>query len=130
MSLGARLPIYALFRRSTRPPLLPTNVAFNVLYACNSRCLTCNVYERKVRVLTVDEFDRIFASLGTALTWSTLTGGEPFLRKETPDIALALARRCRPSFVTIATNGTMPERTVAGIERIVSGAPATDWVVN
>jgi MoaA/NifB/PqqE/SkfB family radical SAM enzyme len=129
-SLGVRLPVYALFRRSTRPPLFPASVAFNVLYACNSRCKTCNIYERKVTPLRLDEFDRIFASLGTAPTWAVLTGGEPFLRKDMPDIALALARRCRPSFVTIATNGTFPERTVAGVERIVAGAPGTDWVVN
>jgi len=129
-SLGARLPIYALTRRSTRPPLFPASIAFNVLYACNSRCLTCNIYERKVKPLTLEEFDRVFASLGHAPTWAVITGGEPFLRKDTPEVALVLARRCQPSFVTIATNGTFVERTVAGIERIVAGAPKTDWVVN
>ncbi len=129
-SLGARLPIYALSRNSRKPPLMPASVAFNLLYACNSRCKTCNIYERKVSPLTVEEFERIFHSLGTAPVWAVLTGGEPFLRKDTADIAIALAKQCRPEFVTIATNGTMPERTLSQIERIATEAPDTDWVVN
>jgi MoaA/NifB/PqqE/SkfB family radical SAM enzyme len=129
-SLGLRLPAYAATRSWRRPPLLPASIAFNVLYACNSRCKTCNVYERKVTPLSVDEFDRVFRSLGTAITWTTLTGGEPFLRKDMPEIALGLAKRCRPTFVTIATNGSLPDATVIGVERIAAGAPGTHWVVN
>jgi len=130
LSLAARLPLYRTFRKWGWPRLLPVNVAFNVIYACNSRCKTCRVYERKVDLLSVEEFDRVFASLGRSVTWATLTGGEPFLRKDLADIALALAKRCKPSFVTIATNGTFPDRVIASMERIAEGAPGTDWVLN
>lgn len=129
-SLLARLPIFALTRNARRPPLLPASMAFNVLYACNSRCATCNVYERKVKPLELEEFERVFASIGRALTWVTFTGGEPFLRKDMPDIALALARWCRPSYVTIATNGSLTQRTVEAVDRIARGAPHTHWIVN
>ncbi len=110
--------------------MLPASVAFNVLYACNSRCKTCNIYERKVKPLTVEEFDKVFHSLGTTPTWAVLTGGEPFLRKDMADVASALGRRCAPSFVTIPTNGTMPERTVTAVEEIARRNPKTDWVLN
>ncbi len=130
LRLGLQLPVYQMFRSSRRPPLLPASVAFNVLYACNSRCKTCNIYERKVTPLSVQEFEKVFRSLGTAPTWAVLTGGEPFLRKDMADIASALGEHCAPSFVTIPTNGTLPDRTVAAVEEIARRNPKTDWVLN
>jgi len=129
-SLIARLPLYRAFRRWGFPRLLPANVAVNLLYACNSRCLTCNVYDRHVKMLTPDELDRVFRSLGRAPVWVTLTGGEPFLRKDIPEIAAALYRRCRPAVVAIPTNGTFPDRVVDDMTAIATAAPRTRWVLN
>ena len=56
----ARVPAFRLGRAIGRPLTLPAAVTVNVLYACNSRCRTCNIYEHHADVLTTDEYDRIF----------------------------------------------------------------------
>jgi MoaA/NifB/PqqE/SkfB family radical SAM enzyme len=61
-------------------------VTISTTFRCNSRCLTCNVYERPVDELTVDEWDKVFVALGRAPQWFTFSGGEPFC-----------ARTCRTS---------------------------------
>ena len=40
------------------PRLLPVNVTISTNFRCNFKCLSCNVYERKVVELTADEWDR------------------------------------------------------------------------
>jgi MoaA/NifB/PqqE/SkfB family radical SAM enzyme len=76
------------------------------------------VYERPVDELSVDEWDKVFRSLGRAARWFTFSGGEPFLRKDLIDIIESAWRRCRPSIVNIPTNGTYPDRVVAAAERL------------
>ena len=51
-SVLARIPAFRLGRRLGRPLVLPASLTFNVLYACNSRCKTCFIYENRARVLT------------------------------------------------------------------------------
>jgi MoaA/NifB/PqqE/SkfB family radical SAM enzyme len=100
------------------PRMRPVNVTVSTNFRCNSRCLTCNVYERPVDELSVEEWDRVFASLGRSARWFTFSGGEPFLRKDLADLIEAAWRRCRPTIVNIPTNGTYPERVVAVAERL------------
>jgi MoaA/NifB/PqqE/SkfB family radical SAM enzyme len=102
----------------------------NVLYACNSRCKTCKIYEHHADVLTVDEYDRIFRSIGTAPRWVTFTGGEPFLRADVSDVILAFERHCSPTVINIPTNGSFPERVEAGIDRIARAIHPRSLIVN
>jgi MoaA/NifB/PqqE/SkfB family radical SAM enzyme len=88
------------------PPALPFNVTVSVTFRCPSRCLTCNVTSRKAQELTPDEFRRIFRSLGKNAYWVTLSGGEPFLRPDLPDIVDAITEESSPSIINIPTSGT------------------------
>ena len=45
---------------------LPANITVSVSYRCNSRCKTCNVWLLPNDDLTLDEWDRVFESLGNA----------------------------------------------------------------
>ena len=45
-SLLPVLPSYWAFRAVGSPAPMPLNFTLSLLYACNSRCMTCNVYER------------------------------------------------------------------------------------
>ncbi len=68
--------------------------------------------------------------MGPTPTWMTFSGGEPFLRGDLPDIVLAATRICQPAVVNIPTNGWFTKRVVAGVERICSGSPDTQVVIN
>ena len=88
------------------------------------------MYERKVKELDAAEWERVFASMGRAPTWMTFSGGEPFLRKDLPDIILSAIRHCEPAVVNIPTNGWFTDRVVRGVERICTASPETQLVVN
>ncbi len=112
------------------PRLLPVNVTISTNFRCNFKCLTCNVYDRQVVELTPAEWTKVFESLGRAPAWMTFSGGEPFLRGELPDIVLSAIATCQPAVVNIPTNGWFTKRVVAGVERICTGAPETQVVIN
>ena len=60
----------------------------------------------------------------------TFSGGEPFLRRDLPDIIISATRICRPAIVNIPTNGWFTDRVVGGVERICTASPDTQLVVN
>ena len=130
ISILARVPAYKLFHRFGWPPLPPTNLTISACFRCNSRCLTCNVYEQVVTELTPEEFDRIFASIGRSLTWLTISGGEPFLRRDIVEIAEAACRRCRPRVINIPTNGTFPDRVIEAVPRIARALGSGSLIIN
>ena len=74
------------------PRMKPVNVTVSTTYRCNSRCLTCNVYERPVDELSAEEWDRAFRSLGRSAQWFTFSGGEPFVRKDLVEIVESACR--------------------------------------
>jgi MoaA/NifB/PqqE/SkfB family radical SAM enzyme len=112
------------------PRLLPVNVTVSTNFRCNFKCVTCNVYDRKVRELEADEWTRVFESLGRAPAWLTFSGGEPFLRKDLPEIIVSAARICQPAIVNIPSNGWFTDRVVRGAEHICKNSPDTQLVIN
>jgi len=101
-----------------------------VTYRCNSRCLTCNVYDRKADEFTVEEFDHTFASLGRAPYWFTMSGGEPFLRRDLVDICESAWRRTHPAIINIPTNGILTDRIPSMVEDIAARCRGTKVIVN
>jgi MoaA/NifB/PqqE/SkfB family radical SAM enzyme len=125
-----RVPAYRLMHAAGFPAVRPINVTISTTFRCNSRCLTCNVYERPVDELSAEEWDRVFRSLGRAVVWFTFSGGEPFLRKDLPEIIESAWRHCRPRVINIPTNGTFPDRIVAAVERLTASLRRTQLVIN
>lgn len=125
-----RVPAYRLMHAFGYPRMKPINVTISTTFRCNSRCLTCNVYERPVVELDAQEWDKVFRSLGRSVTWFTFSGGEPFLRKDIVPIIESAWRRCRPKVINIPTNGTFPERVVPGVERLAKTLKGTQLVIN
>jgi MoaA/NifB/PqqE/SkfB family radical SAM enzyme len=125
-----RVPAYRLMHAFGFPRVRPMNVTISTTFRCNSRCLTCNVYERPVDELTAGEWDRVFRSLGRSVFWLTFSGGEPFLRKDLADIVESAHRHCRPKVINIPTNGTFPDRVLAAVERLTRSLAGTSLVIN
>lgn len=113
-----------------RPPVLPLNLTVSVSYRCNSRCKTCNVWQRPNDDFTLEEYEKTFASLGRAPYWFTFSGGEPTLRNDLPQIVESAYRNCRPGIINIPTNGIQDKIIPTRIERVLQAAPGSEVIVN
>ena len=88
----------------------PIYVQFYVTARCNLTCQQCNIIyaNSDVRECTLDEVKQIadnFAKMGVAIV--LLTGGEPFARKDLPEIIYAF--ESRGVHVRMQTNGFATE---------------------
>jgi MoaA/NifB/PqqE/SkfB family radical SAM enzyme len=122
--------VYNVARQTGRLRPRPLNLTFSVSYQCNARCKTCNVWKKRVDDLTLAEYESIFAGLGSSVYWATFSGGEPFLRPDLIDIVVACYDRCRPSIITIPTNGLLRKRILEGVARLSRHARDSKIVIN
>ncbi len=98
----------------------PYKLTFVVTYWCNYKCKTCNIWERTPKdELTLDEIERFFKK-SNRFNWIDFTGGEPWLRKDFPDIVEAALDHCKDLIlVHFPTNGYLPDQIVRGVQRIL-----------
>lgn len=106
------------------------SLTLSVTYRCNSRCKTCNIHEKRANELTVDEWGRIFTSLGKAPFWVTFSGGEPFLREDLEEIARTLYWKSSPAIINFPTNGLLPERICRAVSRLADECVKSRLIVN
>jgi len=78
---------------------LPYKINFAITYWCQSRCLTCEIWQIKPKgELSIDEI-RTFAKTNNYFRWVELTGGEPFLRSDMVEIAKAFKENCKSLYI-------------------------------
>ena len=112
------------------PRVLPINVTISVTFKCPSRCLTCNVTSRKAKELTVDEYRRIFRSLGKDPFWVTISGGEPFLRPDLPEIVEVICDESAPRVINIPTSGTTHKHIFPFLPRMLERTRGSQLTIN
>lgn len=104
----------------------PYKLNFSITYWCQSRCLTCNIWQiRPKGELTLEEI-RKFAQKNNYFRWIGITGGEPFLRSDIVDIVAAFKQNSKGLYlVTIPTNSLYSKELVANkVEQILNlGVP-------
>jgi len=130
ISLLPRILGYKLYRQFGFPHLMPMNYTVSLLYECNSRCSTCNIWKKKVKNLSIDEYDKIFKSIGHSPYWFTFSGGEPFIRPDLPDIVKLAYHHCRPKIINIPSNGILTKKIVANVEEIAKSCPKSQIIIN
>ncbi len=86
---------------------LPTDAAVAVTYRCNGRCVMCNIWKSPP---TEQVPPATFGKLPASLKTINLTGGEPFLRDDLPEIVYHVKSACPASKIIISTNGLQPKR--------------------
>jgi MoaA/NifB/PqqE/SkfB family radical SAM enzyme len=100
--------IHLLRRRNGLKSLkTPTAIILYVTSRCNLRCGHCFYWDalnRKSPELTVNEVEKLVTSLSHPVSLS-LTGGEPFLRKDLYDLVRCFTVNHKVREVAIATNG-------------------------
>ena len=98
----------------------PAFLTFFVTWACNHRCVFCDVWKKTPKdELTIDEIDTFFASL-KSLDVLRLSGGEPFIRKDLHEIINLGDSHLNPSIIHITTNGINTGRIVSTLEQVKS----------
>ncbi len=110
--------IRSLIRRS-----LPFySVVFEVTNVCNSRCITCfnwKILNKNIdKELTLEEIDKITKKMGP-LNTVAIGGGEPFLRKDLPEIVNCFDRNNNLSTIGIPTNCLSVDKTLSKTEKIL-----------
>jgi len=115
------------------------DLRISVTDRCNMRCRYCMPREvfgsdfaflSKIDILTYEEIDRLaglFISLGTEKI--RLSGGEPLLRKDLPELISMLA--LRDVEIAMTTNGVLlpryaPALSAAGLDRVTVSLDALD----
>ncbi|RJQ53782.1 MAG: radical SAM protein [Nitrospiraceae bacterium] len=130
IELIPRIPLFKLFRSFGVPGMLPVSLTVSVTGRCNSRCMTCNIYNKKTGELSLEEYEKIFSSIGKAPYWITFSGGEPFLREDIAEICKSAYKNCGPKIINIPTNGLLSDRIEKGVRAILDGCPGSSLIIN
>lgn len=106
---------------------LPEQITFFVTNECNLRCQHCFFWKKlgeTDKELSLEEIEKISKTVGQ-LGFLSLTGGEPFLRKDLPEIAALFCRHSGVLRLSIPTNGVLTETVIEATEKILKKAEAT-----
>ena len=110
------------YARQARP-IGPMVLTYSVTNLCQSRCQSCNIwdiYKQRPGLwkneLRLDEIERVFKSIGS-IYFLNISGGEPFLRKDLPEIIELALVYLRPRIIHIPTNAISVTRVEEGVVR-------------
>lgn len=126
----SKIPSYYLFRLLGWPHKLPLSLTISSTYRCNSRCRTCNIYNKNSDELSLEEWGNIFKNYGRDLFWVTISGGEPFLREDIGEFVSSLYDNCMPVIINIPTNGILQNRIPEVVEYIANYCKKSQIVIN
>jgi MoaA/NifB/PqqE/SkfB family radical SAM enzyme len=130
LPLLARLAGYRAAHATGRFKQLPVNLTVSVTYSCPSRCGTCDIWQKKVDDLSVDEYGRIFPTLKMVPVWVTLSGGDQFVRSDFDEIVRLVRSQIEPSIINIPMNGVITERIFNLLPKIAHNALGSQLVLN
>ncbi|MFH1037254.1 MAG: radical SAM protein [PVC group bacterium] len=109
----------------------PLYLVFFVTERCNAwckHCLLAGIHPGRDE-LTLEEIDKISAGMDDFL-FLLPTGGEPFLRQDLPEIIRIFHRNNHILNVGIPTNGSLTERVVETVRKIMDTCPGMDLMVD
>lgn len=115
--------VRSLWRNNTGRRDLPRVLTYVVTFACNARCIMCDSWKKTPEDdLTLDEIEGVFRQL-PKLDAVRLSGGEPFVRRDLPEIAELVRQHLDPKMLHITTNAFLPERVIEFAEKRVKDRP-------
>ena len=116
-------------------PFSPALLNILVTSVCDMRCTHCFFTEqlddgpRKTLQMKTREIEKISETLGGNLGVLVLAGGEPFTRKDLPEIARAFYTNNRLESVYITSNGQIQKRILPDVSRILRECPRLNVTV-
>jgi MoaA/NifB/PqqE/SkfB family radical SAM enzyme len=112
-------------------------VVLNILITsvCDMRCVHCffteelNDKSRKKNQLTTENLQRISETLGGRLPVLIIAGGEPFTRKDLPEVVRAFYENNQLESVYLMSNGGIQQRILPDVQRILDECPKLNVTV-
>lgn len=99
----------------------PIDAVLAVNYRCNARCAMCHIWEvQSSQQLSPVDFTMLPRTLRTV----NVSGGEPFLRDDLPDVVRSIKAACPRAKITISTNGILTDKIERAMREITSFDPA------
>ena len=113
---------------------MPAHLIFFVTARCNAKCKHCfywkNISEADAsKELALDEIRKISKSMKHIKILS-LSGGEPFLRKDLADIATTFYRNNDLHHLVVHTNGLLTDRIRDFTEKVLEKCPNLSLVIS
>jgi len=131
LKLLSKIPFYKLSHATSWPGMLPINLTLSVSPTCNSRCQTCNIWKKKENDFTSEEWDKTMASVGQWPFWITISGGEPFLKRDQlVELVKICYHRNKPAIINIPTNSLLYALTPKYVEQMCQSIPGTQLIIN
>ena len=113
-----------------RRPKTPGRMVLAITRRCNLRCAMCHTYNLNPGQELRPEEIGLLCSKVPNLTWLDVTGGEPFLRKDAPEIfENILSNSPRLSVLHFPTNGWFRDRIRATAGLIRRKRPEVELIV-
>jgi Fe-coproporphyrin III synthase len=94
----------------------PSDAILAVTFRCNSRCVMCDVWRKPS---SAELSPQMYERLPRSLAYINVSGGEPFLRDDLPDVIRILDRRCHHPKMDISSNGLAPVRVEQHMKEIL-----------
>ncbi|HEX8843405.1 MAG TPA: radical SAM protein [Pyrinomonadaceae bacterium] len=116
-------------------PFAPVLLNILVTSVCDMRCTHCFFTDelddrpRKKLQMKTGEIERISKTLGGNLGVLILAGGEPFTRKDLPEIARAFYENNRLESIYLMSNGQIQKRIMPDVRRILEECPELNVTV-
>jgi MoaA/NifB/PqqE/SkfB family radical SAM enzyme len=116
-------------RMVTGRPFAPILLNILVTSVCDMRCVHCFFTEelddkpRKKLQMKTHEVQRISETLGANLGVLVVAGGEPFTRKDLPEIAKAFYENNKLESIYLMSNGQIQQRILPDVTRILEECP-------
>lgn len=105
----------------------PAEITLFVTSSCNFRCRHCFNWEKVAKAdcrgeLSISEIEKMTKTIPPFMRLS-LSGGEPFLRKDLVQICRAFYENCQVRFISIPTNASLTEKIVSDVKQITELCP-------
>ena len=109
----------------------PIYVVFFITENCTAKCVHCLLGEREKTTdeLTLDEIEKISGNMDNIL-FLLLTGGEPFLRDDLPEIVKIFYKNNSICNLGIPSNGSLTSKIVEYTEKILKDCKKLDFAVD
>jgi len=110
-------------------PFAPILLNILITSVCDMRCVHCfftdelDDKERKKLQMTTKNVERISETLGANLGVLIVAGGEPFTRKDLPEIAKAFYTNNKLDAIVLMSNGQIQQRIIPDVSRILQECP-------
>ena len=119
-------------RRRRGTPL--RNLTLSLTYRCNAKCEMCYVWKKDTQQekhleMSLEQIERLAASpYLQKLVALGLTGGETFLYENLSEVIKLFHKYSPPKYISLSTNGFLPDRTEEMLSKILERFPTELWV--